>query len=205
MIALPGQKLLTFDEFIEWYPEASEHRYELRRGVIVEMPKPKGKHSRIAGDLAYELGATIRQTGQHYFVPKECLIKISNDTGYEPDVVILDDGEILHEPRWERESVITSGKTIKLAVEVVSTNWRDDYLVRMADYEFSGIQEYWIVDYLGIGGRRYIGSPKQPTVTICNLVEGEYELQQFRGDDCIQSPIFPALRLTAIQIFGTGV
>ena len=31
---------ITFDEFIDWYPEHSGRRYELRRGVIVEMPKP---------------------------------------------------------------------------------------------------------------------------------------------------------------------
>ncbi len=37
------QPPITFDEFIEWLPEASECRYELHRGVIVEMPKPRGK------------------------------------------------------------------------------------------------------------------------------------------------------------------
>jgi len=151
------------------------------------------------------LGATIRQNRHNYFVPKECLVKISNDTGYEPNVVVLDDGEIAQEARWERESIITLGKTIKLAVEVVSTNWRDDYLVKMADHESLGIQEYWIVDYLGLGGRRYIGSPKQPTITICNLVDGEYDLQQLRRDDRIQSPTFPELQLTVTQIFGAGI
>ncbi|WP_008315820.1 Uma2 family endonuclease [Leptolyngbya sp. PCC 6406] len=205
MIALSDKKLWSFDEFVAWYPEDSEHRYELRRGVVAEMPKPRGKHSRIAGDLAYELGTAIRQTQQHYFVPKECLIKISDDTGYEPDVVVLDDDEIAQETRWERESIITRGKTIKLAVEVVSTNWRDDYLVKMADYESLGIQEYWIIDYLGLGGRRYIGSPKQPTLTVCSLLEGEYELQQFRGDDLILSPTFPRLELTTAQIFKSDV
>jgi Uma2 family endonuclease len=31
--AIPKQ--LTFDEFIAWYPENSEHRYELHDGVII--------------------------------------------------------------------------------------------------------------------------------------------------------------------------
>lgn len=35
--ALP--KILTFNEFIEWYPNDG-FRYELHRGVIVEMPPP---------------------------------------------------------------------------------------------------------------------------------------------------------------------
>ena len=38
-------KLVTFDEFIAWYPENSEHHYELRDGVIVEIPRAPGKHS----------------------------------------------------------------------------------------------------------------------------------------------------------------
>lgn len=201
MIAVLDKTPLSFDEFIDWYPEYSAHRYELRRGVVIEMPKPRGQHSRLAGDLAFALGMAIRQANQPYFIPKECVLKLTNDTGYEPDIVVLAEPAIADEPRWERESIITCSQSVKLGVEVVSTNWRDDYLVKLADYEAFGIQEYWIVDYLGIGGRRYIGSPKQPTFTVCNLVDGEYELQQFRGTDLILSPTFPDWPLTVDQLF----
>ena len=201
MVAAIDKKPISFDEFIDGYLESSENRYELRRGAIVEMPKPKGKHSRLAGDLAFELGMTIRKADLPYFIPKECVVRISNDTGYEPDIIILDETAIADEPRWERESIVTLGKSIKLAVEVVSTNWRSDYLFKLGDYEAFGIQEYWIVDYLGIGGRRYIGSPKQPTLTVCTLVDGEYELQQFRRGDRTISLTFPDLALTIDSIF----
>jgi len=144
MIAVIDKTPMSFDEFIDWYPENSEQRYELRRGVVIQMPKPKGKHSRLAGDLAFDLGVAIRQAKLPYFIPKECVIKVADDTGYEPDIVILDETAIADEPRWERESIITLEKTIKLVVEVVSTNWRDDYLVKLGDYEAFGIQEYWI-------------------------------------------------------------
>lgn len=201
MIAAVDRKPISFDEFMDGYPENSENRYELRRGVVIEMPKPRGTHSRLAGDLAYALGAVIRQADHPYFIPKESIIKISNDTGYEADILVLDENAISQEPRWERESIVTMGRSIKLAVEVVSSNWRDDYLFKLADYEALGIEEYWIVDYLGLGGRRYIGSPKQPTFTVCTLLEGEYELQQFRGDDAIVSTVFPNFIWTANQIF----
>ena len=204
MIAVTDRITRSFDEFIDWYPVNSENRYELRRGVVIEMPKPRGKHSRLAGDLAYDLGTAIRQGNQPYFIPKECIVKISNDTGYEPDIIVLDEIAIADEPRWEQESIITLSQSIVLVVEVVSTNWRDDYLIKLGDYEAFGIQEYWIVDYLGIGGRRYIGSPKQPTFTLCTMVEGEYELQQFRDNDRIISPTFPELPLTVNQIFNPG-
>lgn len=136
-----------------------------------------------------------------YFIPRECIIKVSDDTGYEPDLAVVDRSLLANESRWESSSVITQAQSLKPVVEVVSTNWRDDYALKMSDYESMGIEEYWIVDYLGIGGRRYIGSPKKPTFTVCSLVDGEYEMQQFRGSDRICSPTFPKWELTVDRVF----
>ncbi len=196
-------KLFTFDEFMQWYPETSEFRYELRRGVIIQMPKPRGEHSEIAGFNHDELAIEIRRSKLPYFIPKECVIKRSDNTGYEPDVVVLDRAASSAEPRWKKESTIENGSSIKLVIEVVSTNWQDDYETKMTDYEALGIPEYWIIDYAGLGGTRHIGKPKQPTLTICTIVNGEYENTQFRGDEIIISPTFPELNLTAAQILGT--
>ncbi len=196
-------KLMTFDEFLEWKPENG--RYELHNGVIVEMPNPTGKHSAIAGFQALEFGLEIRRLQLPYFIPKECTIKFSDNFGYDPDVVVLDKQLVeANEPRWEKESVITRGDSVKLVVEVVSTNWRDDYAHKMIDYEALGIGEYWIVDYLGLGGSRYIGSPKQPTLSIYQLVDGEYQIRLFRENERVESVIFPELNLTAQQIFNGG-
>ncbi|NEP43040.1 MAG: Uma2 family endonuclease [Okeania sp. SIO2H7] len=101
-------------------------------------------------------------------------------------------------------STITKGKSVKLAVEVVSTNWQDDYLMKAGEYEKLGIVEYWIIDYLGLGGKRFIGSPKQPTLSIYQMVDSEYEVKIFRGSDKIESSIFSELNLTAEQIFNRG-
>ncbi len=87
-----------------------------------------------------------------------------------------------------------------LAIEVVSTNWRDDYRIKLNEYETLGILEYWIVDYAGLGGVQYIGSPKQPTVTVNCLIDGEYQAQRYQGEDTIVSPTFPQLGLTIAQI-----
>jgi Uma2 family endonuclease len=199
------QAPVSFDEFTEWLPESSTNRYELHRGVIIEMPKPRGKHSDVAGFITGTVFTEITRLHLPWFVPKECIVRsLNEESGYEPDAIVLDRAALVDEPRWERESILTLGKSIKLIVEVVSTNWQDDYATKLVDYEALGIQEYWIADYLGLGGRRYIGNPKQPTFTVCNLVEGEYELQQFQGDDLIVSPTFPDLKLTASQIFNAG-
>jgi Uma2 family endonuclease len=197
--------LVTFDEFMAWYPENSEIHYELRRGVILEMPKPHGKHSEVAGYIALKLRIEIEKLTLPYFLPRECIVRLIDGTsGYEPDAIVLDRTTIGADPRWERESIITLATSIKLLVEVVSTNWRDDYLMKLAEYESLGIPEYWIADYAGLGGRRYLGEVKQPTLTICSLVDGEYEMQQFSGDRSIISPTFPGLNITADEILQIG-
>ncbi len=203
MIQAVSQRV-SFDEFIEWYPEHSEHRYELHEGVIVEMPKPRGKHSEVAGFLSLEIGITIRRANLPYFLPKECIVKsIDGESGYEPDVMVLNRQTIADEPRWEKGSIITLGASIPLIVEVVSTNWRDDYLTKLRDYEALGIPEYWVADYLGLGGRLHIGYPKQPTFSVYSLVDGEYEVQRFHGRETIVSPTFPDWQLSPSEIFTT--
>ncbi|GAB1541558.1 hypothetical protein NUACC21_42290 [Scytonema sp. NUACC21] len=98
----------------------------------------------------------------------------------------------------------TGCATVPLAVEVVSTNWRDDYYDKFRDYEDLGIPEYWIVDYGAFGGKRFTGNPKQQTITIC-VVDGDYQITAFRGNDLIASPLFPQLKLTAQQIFDSAL
>ncbi|MGB5768480.1 MAG: Uma2 family endonuclease, partial [Crocosphaera sp.] len=104
-------------------------------------------------------------------------------------------------PFWKTRSTITQGKTVSLVIEVVSSNWGYDYGHKLIDYEALGIPEYWIVDYLGLGGKRYIGDPKKPTISIYKLVDQEYQLQLFRDNAPLVSSVFPSLNLTAQQIF----
>ncbi len=147
----------------------------------------------------------IERLGLPYFVPKECVVKADNErSGYEPDAIVLDRQGTNSEPRWKKQSIITMGSSVRLIVEVVSTNWQDDYGHRLVDYEALGISEYWIADYLALGGRRYIGNPKQPTFFVHHLVDGEYQVSLFRGCDRIVSPTFPELNLTVQQIFSAG-
>ena len=199
-------KPVNFEDFIKWYPDTGG-RYELHGGVIVEMPKPTVKHSNVTGFLMEELVLTIIQTGKRgiWTIPRESIVKPSNGkSGYEPDIIVLNQEFITLEPRWESESIIENAQSVKLIVEVVSTNWRDDYFKKRADYEEMGILEYWIVDYAALGGRNFIGNPKEPTLSVCQLVEGEYQVSQFIGDKQIASPTFLQFKLTAEQVFRAG-
>ncbi len=166
------------------------------------MPLGTGAHSNITGFITGELHLEIRRLKLDYSIPGDCLLKpLEDESGYQPDVIVLDREQLSNEPRWQKESIITLGSSVRLVVEVVSTNWQNDYLRKAGDYELMGIPEYWIVDYLGLGGRRFIGHPKSPTLSVYYMVDGEYEVKQFQGDDRVESLAFSELQLTAAQIF----
>ena len=193
-------KLITFDEFIEWLPE--NRHYELHEGKIIEM-QPTGQHEDITSFLTQELTLEYMRMNLPYRIPPKALVKLKDkQTGYNPDLLLINRQNLINEPLWEKKSTLINGESIPLVIEVVSSNWRDDYGYKLVDYEAMGINEYWIVDYLGIGGVRFIGQPKQPTLSIYQLIDGEYQVQQFRGKDLIsKSLIFPELSLTAEQVF----
>ncbi|KOR34260.1 MULTISPECIES: Uma2 family endonuclease [Planktothricoides] len=204
MLAETLPKLITLEEFFEQYPDGYG-RYELRNGEIFEM-QPTGTHEQVAGFLALKLGVQIDRLELPYIIPRQAIVKpVDTDkSGYNPDVIVLDQTALADENLWKKRSTITQGKTIKLIIEVVSTNWRDDYGYKLIDYEALEIPEYWIVDYLALGGKRYIGDPKQPTLSVYQLIDGEYQVQQFRGEQPIISAAFPELKLTAQEIFAVA-
>ncbi|MBW4670337.1 MAG: Uma2 family endonuclease [Cyanomargarita calcarea GSE-NOS-MK-12-04C] len=195
-------KLYTYDEFIAWYPENSSRRYELHNGVIIEMPPPVGDHEDVVGFLTEEIAAEFKRCKLPYRIPKMGLVKTPLiESAYIPDVLLINRDNLKNEPFWKKQSTVIYPETVPLVIEVVSTNWRDDYHDKFGDYEEMGIPEYWIVDYAALGGRKFIGNPKVPTIFICELIDGEYQMSPFMGTDRIVSPTFPQLNLTAQQVF----
>jgi len=198
--------LINFDKFVDWLPETSGMRYELHNGSIVKMAQPVGEHEEVKGFLNVEISFEIKRLGLPYAIPNQALIRPSGkDSGYFPDVLVVNRANFKNEKLWKKESILSDGVSIPLVIEVVSTNWRDDYYLKFADYEEMGILEYWIVDYAALGRRSFIGNPKQPTILVGNLVDGEYQISKFRDGDRLVSQTFPELNLTPKQIFQAGV
>ncbi|MEG3931885.1 MULTISPECIES: Uma2 family endonuclease [unclassified Microcoleus] len=193
-MAYTAPKILTFETFLDRY--CDNFRYELADGELVDM-EPTGPHETVSGKLATQIGIAIAAEKLPWFIPRTCLIRPFSDaaTARRPDIVVLDETAIVSEPLWEREPVITLGRSIKLVVEVVSTNWETDYARKVEEYAILGIPEYWIVDYRGLGGVAFIGKPKQPTITVCQLIDQDYTQQQFRIGQPIISPLLKNLQL----------
>jgi Uma2 family endonuclease len=193
------QKPLSFNEFLARY--GGDNRYELIDGEIFDL-EPTGSHEEVAAFITAKICVQIDTAGLPWFVLQRGLLRPSSRhmTAFRPDVAVVDQSELAKEPLWSEQSVLTLGSSIKFVAEVVSSNWQNDYARKLEDYAVLGIPEYWIADYAGLGGTRHIGKPKQPTLSICTLVNGEYEVQQLRGAQTVTSQTFPALKLTAEQV-----
>jgi Uma2 family endonuclease len=197
------QKQLSFDEFLSRY--GGDNRYELIDGEVFDL-EPTGWHEEVVAFITTKVCVEIDKIDLPWFVLQRGLLRPShlNMTAFRPDVAVVDRDELSKELLWSNQSILTPGSSIKFVAEVVSSNWQNDYARKVEDYAVLGIPEYWIADYAGLGGTRHIGKPKQPTLSICTLVDGEYEIQQFRGNQTITSTVFPGLKLTAEQVLRAG-
>jgi Uma2 family endonuclease len=187
-------KLLTFEQFLAEYGD--NPRYELIDGELRDM-EPTGPHEAVSGSITGKIYVEIFKANLNWLIPKSCLIRppAAEATALRPDVIVLDKTELSKEPLWQKEPIICNGSTIKLVAEVVSTNWQDDYARKVEEYAFLGILEYWIIDFRGLGGMQFIGNPKQPTFTVCKLINNTYQYKQYRLGDYICSFLFPNLQL----------
>ena len=80
-------KLVTFEEFVESYPNDGV-RYELHKGVIVKMAQPVGDHESVIGFLSAQITFQFLQMGLPYRIPKTALVKTLEST-YSPDILLL--------------------------------------------------------------------------------------------------------------------
>lgn len=189
---------LTFEEYLRQYPQG-EGKFELINGEFVKVESTRA-HKNVARFLVRAFDRETERLELDYIVDKDIIIRTLTKEGQErgriPDV------SVVKSSIWNA-NVTTYGAIIEpleLAVEVTSTNWDDDYIDKLNEYERLGIKEYWIVDYLAIASRNYLGNPKIPTVFVYNLIDGKYKVKSFRRQDTIISAIFPELKLNVAQI-----
>jgi Uma2 family endonuclease len=191
-------KKLNFEEFLAQYPDGYGI-FELVNGEIVQVEAIRA-HKNLARYLVKSFDRESERLGLDYIVDKDIVFRTTTADGEErgrnPDV------SVVKASLWNSNVLAYGALTepVQLAVEVVSTNWEDDYVDKLDEYQRLGISEYWIVDYLAIASRSYLGNPKVPSVFVYQLVDGQYQVQQYKESDRIISQTFPELPITVGQV-----
>jgi Uma2 family endonuclease len=185
-------KKLSFEEYLV-YSDDTDTRYELVDGELRAMSLGTGRHSNIIRFLNRQFEDAITSSEQAW-VSLSSLVGVRSPRGRRWDTSRIPDITILDQAQWEamadRAAVIDFNEPPPiLVVEVVSPSTKtDDYRSKRGEYGVLEIPEYWIVD------------PLEEKVTIGILDHEFYELTEYQGDQLIQSPTFPDLKLTATQI-----
>lgn len=200
MTITPLKQALTLEEFVTHLPD-EEGRYELVNGEIMRI-LPTRQHEDKADLILRKFDREVERLQLNYRVSGRIMIQTytsqGKEQGRQPDVTVID------KTVWEAYPMAYSAllEPPQLVVEIVSTNWENDYIDKLDEYQRLGIPEYWIVDYLAVGSRESLGNPKEPAIFVCILENNQYQINRYRAEDTLVSPTFPALKVTVKDILG---
>ena len=189
--AITKPKKLTFKEYLS-YDDETDNRYELVDGELVALPPESGVNTAIA---IYLVLVFAKLTDFRLIKVNSCELQMTGKVENRyPDLAIIRPEHI--DLIQKRSTITLDMPPPQLVVEVVSPgklNRQRDYVDKRQQYAARGIPEYWIVD------------PQAAVVIVLKLESGHYvEVGQFQHQDCIVSPTFPALELTAEQVLQAG-
>jgi Uma2 family endonuclease len=190
------QKRLTLQEYLT-YDDGTDARYELVDGVLVEMGAESTINTLIASFL-HIFFASIGLPAYRIGFKQKIEVNSNYATARDPDLIVHTDESIASIYGLSEACLKLNDPNPLLVIEVVSPgsesseNYQRDYKQKPAEYAECGIPEMWIID------------PDRATIKIGTLTNGEYQFQDFTGDDAIVSPGFPALKLTAGQVLTAG-
>lgn len=184
---LPAKSLMTVDEFWDFVhrPENVDRSFELRRGEVVEMSRPRNPHCAATANLTRLLGNYSFDVGSGYV--------LSNDSGlvlaHEPGTVVGPDVAYFREtlkydelnPKWGEIPPV-------LAIEVLSPNDRHALVnEKIEDYLQGGVKIVWLVD------------PEDKIVTVYRPDQSLKVMK--RSDELTGGTDLPGLSLKVADIF----
>ena len=188
MVTTPTSEKISFEEYLS-YDDGTNKRYELVNGELLLMPPASFLHSDIIDFIADLIRAVARENKLNLKIKTgDVGVRTGIDSSRIPDLCVID-GQVWKSYRRDKSAVISSG--VLLAVEVVSPGAEQierDYVEKVAEYQNSGIGEYWIVD------------PIEQKITVLVLEKEGYGKSVFVGSQAISSVIFPQLSVTAGEI-----
>ncbi len=127
-------------------------QYELLDGMLLVTPAPIVVHQRAAARLHLLLAAACPPDMELFFAPLDW--RPDQHTSLQPDLLIA---------RNEDVEIKNIARPLVLAVEIISPSTRrKDLFLKRSKYQDGGVQSYWIVD------------PDAPSITVLELVDGQY-------------------------------
>ncbi|MEH2127246.1 Uma2 family endonuclease [Nostoc sp.] len=157
-------KISTLEEYIN-FDDGTDKQYELKDGVLVEMPPGTGKHEAIITLLLVRFFLEIQKMGLPLQPRPNGTEVLTNKQPRRPDICV-----ITNQQAQSIESTSTILKTAPpLLVEVVSSESVDRDNQKTSEYAAIGVVEYWIVD------------PLKNKLTVCLLDNSSYKQTVFTG------------------------
>ena len=179
-----SKKLFTVDEFYRMWDTGilpEDGRFELIRGEIIEMPKPKPPHSGTVNRLTQLFSVTL---GKAVIVSVQNPLGIDRYSEPQPDLVLLKPrADFYAESHPMPEDVL-------LAVEISHTTVYYDSKIKAPLYAEAEIAEYWQLDV-----------QKNVLVVRTNPVNGEYrDVNVFRRGQTISLQTLPSVSFSLDEI-----
>jgi Uma2 family endonuclease len=195
-MTIATQRRMTLKEYLT-YDDGTETRYELVDGVLVEMGTESTINTRIAVFMIMAL-ARLGLSADRVGIKQKLQVRSSFVSAREPDLMIHSDASSLAIEGRSEACVSLDDPNPLVVIEVVSPgaessdNYQRDYEQKPQEYAARGIAEYWLID------------PARRVVWVLTLTGDAYQKASFTGSQAIQSPAFPSLTLTAIQVLSAG-
>ncbi|HEV3384128.1 MAG TPA: Uma2 family endonuclease [Gemmata sp.] len=142
-----AKKLMTADEFWDFVhkPENENRDFELIRGEVIEVSRPRTPHGLVCARIVYRLEQYAEKCGRGYVTCNDAGVVLREDPAsvVGPDVAYFTDVnrfEDLH-PKWGDRPPV-------LAVEVSSPTDRPGKInTKIREYLTNGVKVVWQIDY----------------------------------------------------------
>lgn len=152
--------LYTYSDYLTW---SEDERWELINGVPYNMtPAPTPKHQEVLGELFLLLANWLKKTKcKVYMAPFDVRLVESETVDSLIDKVVQPDITVVCDP--EKIDERGCAGIPDMIIEILSpSTFKKDLGIKLALYESSGVQEYWVVH------------PTDETVMVFKLQNNQY-------------------------------
>ena len=179
----PNQGDWTYNEYLN-LPDDGK-RYEIADGVLLLTPSSTGSHQDTIGEVCFYLRSHIKLAGLGLVIQAPFIVELSAKDVFQPDIFVVMNA---HLDRVQEKKVVGAPD---LVVEVSTSGTAAfDRLTRYDTYEYTGVQEYWILNL------------ERRIVEIFVLEGDEYHsLGVFHGEQKVPSRLISWLSVRVDQFF----